>query len=1167
LANDERDTLAYAPCWGAGLHENQCGSAFFEIGFMNMLVRGSCCGLLCIVSLAAHAVLPGGWSDVDIGSPAIAGSSAYTNGVWTVTGGGADIWNNDDQFTFCSNGMSGNGVIIGYVVSQTGSDPWSQAGVMLRNDTTAGATQASVLITPGNGVTFRYRVSAGGVTAQTFVAGVTAPVWTRLSRSNDVFSASYSIDGVNWTEIGSPQTIAMNSNALAGLAVTAHNNSLSNTALFRNVLAVPGAQVGVPAGLINPYIGSTPFAGETTWPLPQNNVAGNALTPRMGWNSWFVVGDATGPSENLITNTATSLVAEGLAAAGYKTVTIDCTWIASGRGYRDGNGDLIVDPTRWPDGMEYVADYVHAQGLLMGGYTDIGASGYGSPAQIGGFGYYQQDADQYAAWGWDFIKIDDHGPGDFNAAANAIANNDVGRPVVISLSTPQVDGLQFATRIANSFRVNNDIAGLSGSVAWSSILLEFDTAQADWYAEAPGHFLDPDMLMVGFNGISDIEGRSQFNLWCILGAPLMIGTDVRPVGGALAPAITATTINTLTNAEVIAVDQDPLCAVGVPVASGTAVYAKPLDSFVSGQFAVLLLNRSSTTNSFTVNWSDLGLIAGSAAAVRDLWGHVDLGYFTSSYTATNLPPHASVMLKITGIFDWNRPRTYEAESAYNSYSGTAYYVSHNQAFSSGAFVTGVGLGSGNSLQFNNVMAPSNDLYEVDLYYAGSVNRTAQLSVNGATSTNISFPATGSDTNSVGAVAVYIPLLEGENTLGFSNATNLAPNFDKIVVSLGTPAGFSASAGDGSVKLSWNTPASGVTFNLYRGASSGEESFLAGGLATTNYSDTAVTNGVTYFYVVTENNAALGGESPPSAEVSAKPQYATTSLAFSSAVRSNNPVAYWRFSETNGSTAGDSIGGYNGTYGAAVLLGGAGPRPPDFLGFETSNTAAQFIGNATNSWITIPALNLNTNTMTIAAWIYPIGNQADYSGLVFCRSGSTVAGMNYNSAGTELGYTWNNKANTWGWNSGLLPPANQWSFVVLVVDPSNAILYLINPDGQQSATNDIANSAQAFAGTGTIGTDKYSPVARVFNGLMDEVEVYNYALAPAQIQQLYANGHELSQVLVGAQPSGTTLNLSWSQGTLLQSTNLAGPWLRAANTASPFTVTPTNAAEYFRVLLQ
>ena len=499
--------------------------------------------------MLACAALPAGWADQDIGSPGLAGSASYTNGLWTVAGGGADIWGTGDQFNFCSNSLAGDGMIIARVASQSGTDTFAQTGVMLRSDTTAGSPEASVLITPGSGVTFRYRLASGGSTAQSITSGITTPVWVRLGRSTNTFTAAYSSDGISWTQLGSPQIISMGSTVLAGLAVTAHNNALINTGRVANVLIVPGPQVGVPLNLINPYTGGLPFVGETTWPLPQLNIASNAPTPCMGWNSWFVVGDATGPSESLIKSTADALVASGLAAAGYKIETIDCTWIASGRGSRDANGNLIVNSTRWPSGMKAVADYVHAKGLLMGGYSDIGTMGYGSPAQIGGFGYYQQDADQFANWGWDFIKIDDHGPGDFYAAARAIASNDAGRPIIISFSTPQVDRMFFGSRIANSWRVANDISGLSGSVTWSSILSEFDTAQADWYAQAPGHFLDPDMLMVGFNGISDLEGRTHFNLWCILGAPLMIGTDVRPGGGALPPPITATTIATLTNAK------------------------------------------------------------------------------------------------------------------------------------------------------------------------------------------------------------------------------------------------------------------------------------------------------------------------------------------------------------------------------------------------------------------------------------------------------------------------------------------------------------------------------------------------------------------------------------------------------------------------------------------
>ena len=407
-----------------------------------------------------------------------------------------------------------------------------------------------------------------------------------------------------------------------------------------------------------------------------------------------------------------------------------------------------------------------------------------------------------------------------------------------------------------------------------------------------------------------------------------------------------------------------------------------------------------------------------------------------------------------------------------------------------------------------------------------------------------------------------------NTLTFGNPTAFGPNFDKIVVSRGTPSGLQADASDGSVSLSWVAPAGDATFNVYRGTTSGGETLLASGLAATNYTDTAVTNGTTYFYFVTAMNPVLGGESPPSDEVSAEPRYATTSFAFPSFVLSNNPVAYWRLNETNGSlTAIDSIGGHNGTYGGAVTLGVAGPQPPDFLGFEITNTAALFANGINNSWITIPALNLNTNTVTITAWLYPVGSQAAYTGLVFCRSGSTVAGMNYDGTGMDLGYTWNNNSGSWGWSSGVQPPANQWSLAAVVVQPSSTVVYLLNTNGLQSATNFLSQPNQAFAGAGTIGTDTYSSAARVFNGVMDEVAVFKYALTPVQIEQLYENGHELAQVQIGLQKSGASLNLSWPQGTLLQATNLVGPWSAITNAASPFVITPTNSAAFFRVLMQ
>ena len=202
--------------------------------------------------------------------------------------------------------LTGDGIVTAQVLSQTSSNSFAQAGVMIRSSNSSSAAEASVSITPVSGVTFRYRLSAGASTAQTLIAGVTAPLWVRLVRAGNSFAASYSSDGVSWLPIGLAQTIAMTNFPLAGLCVTAHDNTTTNLGAFTNVSLTVGPQAVVPSDLANKMI------YQTTWPLPQLKVAALAPTPRMGWNSWFVVGDIFGPTENLITNTATALVADGL---------------------------------------------------------------------------------------------------------------------------------------------------------------------------------------------------------------------------------------------------------------------------------------------------------------------------------------------------------------------------------------------------------------------------------------------------------------------------------------------------------------------------------------------------------------------------------------------------------------------------------------------------------------------------------------------------------------------------------------------------------------------------------------------------------------------------------------------------------------------------------------
>ncbi len=105
---------------------------------------------------------------------------------------------------------------------------------MFRNDSTAGSVNVSIVATAGQGLSFQWRPTAGGACSNTQVSGISVPVWLQLIRSGQTFTGSYSTDGINWIQVSSQQ-IPMNSTVLAGLDVTAHNNSALNTATYPNV--------------------------------------------------------------------------------------------------------------------------------------------------------------------------------------------------------------------------------------------------------------------------------------------------------------------------------------------------------------------------------------------------------------------------------------------------------------------------------------------------------------------------------------------------------------------------------------------------------------------------------------------------------------------------------------------------------------------------------------------------------------------------------------------------------------------------------------------------------------------------------------------------------------------------------------------------------------------
>ena len=225
--------------------------------------------------------------------------------------------------------------------------------------------------------------------------------------------------------------------------------------------------------------------------------------------------------------------------------------------------------------------------------------------------------------------------------------------------------------------------------------------------------------------------------------------------------------------------------------------------------------------------------------------------------------------------------------------------------------------------------------------------------------------------------------------------------------------------------------------------------------------------------------------------------------YSLTVLSNNPIAYWRLNETAGSAiANDYAGGASALYGANTTNGLPGVP---LAGFANERGVAMDNQVATPGagYVTNAGVILNTNTVTFLCWVLPFTNQFNPSGLIFCRSGSAVAGSQI-GGGEALDYTWSNNPATYNYGSGLVVPTNIWSLVALTTTPSNAVLFVFNASGQGSATNAVANPPQSLFNGLALGADPQPSTLpkRIFNGEMDEAAIFNYPLSTAQLRQLY-----------------------------------------------------------------
>ena len=508
--------------------------------------------------------------------------------------------------------------------------------------------------------------------------------------------------------------------------------------------------------------------------------------PTMGWSSWNSFG--VNINESLIKKQADAMVSKGLKDVGFDHINIDDGYFG-GRDKADGH--LLVHPSRFPNGLKVVADYIHEKGLKAGIYSDAGHNTCGSMFNgdvtgkgVGLYEHEQQDADFFfKECGFDFIKVDfcggsyyhneDHLVLDeqqrYTAIAQAIKNT--GRSDVRMNACRWAYPGTWIDGVAFSWRTTGDISDNWGSV--KSILAE------NLYLSAycsKGHYNDMDMLEVG-RSLSTEEDKTHFGMWCIMNSPLLIGCDMRN--------IKTTTLNLLKNKELIALNQDPLYqqAYVAGLVNGCHLLVKDLEQLNGTKRAFAVYNPNDEAKTVTVLFKDIDL-AGTVK-LRDVFQKQDVGEMTDSYEV-KVPAHGTRIYVAEAETRLERTR-YEAETGYIS---VYQEIKNNQAektgiyeaadFCSGGYKAGwLGQSEKNDLQWRNVYSNDGGEYQLTIGFISGDSRNITVSVNGKKVKTIS--ANSGGWQKVGTKTVTIQLQKGQNTIRLSNATNWLPDIDYIEI--------------------------------------------------------------------------------------------------------------------------------------------------------------------------------------------------------------------------------------------------------------------------------------------------------------------------------------------------------------------------------------------------
>jgi alpha-galactosidase len=380
-----------------------------------------------------------------------------------------------------------------------------------------------------------------------------------------------------------------------------------------------------------------------------------ALTPPMGWNSWYIHYHHV--TEEHMRNATDVMVASGMADHGYQYVNIDDCWMKK-RGdepYRDERGAILPN-AKFPD-IKGMVDYIHSKGLRAGLYTGPGpwtCAGY-----VASYEHEQIDAEKFAEWGFDFLKHDwcsyrevaggkelEHLQRPYKKMGDILKS--LPRDIVYNLCQYGMgDVWTWGAQVGgHCWRTTGDLGLARGDLLPGFYQIGLSNARHYEYA-GPGRWNDPDYILIGYVGnarnqnepgqptkLTPNEQYSYMSMWCLMAAPLFFSGDMR--------LLDAFTLNILCNPEAIEVNQDALGHQAKPLVQDdeTLIMAKPLED---GSLTVGLFNLAEQAREISVDWSQLGIQG--PQLVRDLWRQKDLGTFQDRFAAT-VPRHGVMFVKL-----------------------------------------------------------------------------------------------------------------------------------------------------------------------------------------------------------------------------------------------------------------------------------------------------------------------------------------------------------------------------------------------------------------------------------------------------------------------------------------------------------------------------------------